>query len=214
MDDNSHKPCGWGHHKRRKKNARGRFDRQKNDECRRQQANKENISVLPLPKSTDISPDSSLLLPKHWQKLSDTQYCKVEVGLQWMVRASTHYAANHVSCWDQCFAHWSLVKVTRVPATRQLAAILGTEILLLLSRMRDWKVFIVLSKSQTRKWSDWKQELTNLLQTSLCDFKIMMLPIYHISSQKWAQLWKTDSHSLSLSSMHWMSLTLEEWADD
>ena len=78
--ENSHKPCGWGHHKRRKKNARGRFDRRKNDERRRQQANKENISVLPPPKSTDIIPDSSLLLPKHWQKLSNTQYCKLEEG--------------------------------------------------------------------------------------------------------------------------------------
>ena len=151
MDDNYHKPCGRGHHIRRK-NARGRFDRQKNDERRQQQANKENISVLPPPKPTDIIPDSSLLVPKHWQKLSDTQYCKVEVGLQWIVRASTHYATNHVSRWDQRFAHWSLIKVTRVPATRQLAAILGTEILLLLS----WKVFIMLSKSQTRRWSDWK----------------------------------------------------------
>ena len=79
--ENSNKPCARGHHKRRKKNARSRFDRRKNDERHRQQANKENISVLPHPKSTaDIIPDSSLLLPKHWQKLSDTQYCKVEEG--------------------------------------------------------------------------------------------------------------------------------------
>lgn len=56
------------------------------------------------------------------------------------------------------------------------------------------KIFIVLSKSQTRRWNDYKQKLTNLLQNSLRVFKIMMLPIYHISSQKWAQLWKTDSH--------------------
>ena len=81
MDDNSNKPCGRGHHKRRKKNARGQFDRWKNDERCRQQANKKNISILPLLKSTaDIIPDNSLLLPKHWQKLSDTQYCKVEEG--------------------------------------------------------------------------------------------------------------------------------------
>ena len=81
MENNSNKPCARGHHKRRKKNARSRFDRRKNDERRRQQANKENISVLPPPKSTTgIIPDSILLLPKHWQKLSDTQYCKVEEG--------------------------------------------------------------------------------------------------------------------------------------
>lgn len=36
--------------------------------------------MLPLPKSTDIIPDNSLLLPPRWQKLSDTQYCKVEEG--------------------------------------------------------------------------------------------------------------------------------------
>ena len=40
--------------------------------------NKENDSVLQPLKSTDINPDSSLLLPPHWQKLSNTQYCKVE----------------------------------------------------------------------------------------------------------------------------------------
>ena len=74
MDDISHKPCGRGDHKRKKRNARGRFDRRKNDERRQRQANK-NISVLPPPKSTDIIPDSSLLLPKYWQKLSDIQYC-------------------------------------------------------------------------------------------------------------------------------------------
>ena len=79
--ENSNKPCARGHHKRRKKNARSRFDRRKNDERHRQQANKENSSILPHPKSTaDIIPDISLLLPKHWQKLSDTQYCKVEEG--------------------------------------------------------------------------------------------------------------------------------------
>ena len=80
MDDNSNKPCGRGHHKRRKKNAKERFDRRKNDERRQQQANKEKISVLPPLKSTNIIPDSSLLLPKHWQTLSDIQYCKVEEG--------------------------------------------------------------------------------------------------------------------------------------
>ena len=80
MDDNSNKPRGRGHHKRRKKNARARFDRRKNDERHRQQANKENISVLQPSKSMDIIPDSCLLLPRHWQKLSETQYCKVEEG--------------------------------------------------------------------------------------------------------------------------------------
>ena len=77
MDDHSNNPCGRGHHKRRKKNARARFDRRKNDERRRQQANKENTQPS---KSTDVIPDSSLLLPRHWQKLSETQYCKVEEG--------------------------------------------------------------------------------------------------------------------------------------
>lgn len=77
--ENSHKPCGWGHHKRRKKNARGRFDRRKNDERRRQQANKENISVLPPPKSTDIIPDSSLLLPK----AQPYPVLQIGRGLQW-----------------------------------------------------------------------------------------------------------------------------------
>ena len=77
MDNSSNKPCGRGHHKKRKKNARARFDRQKNDEHRPQQSNKENITVL---QPSDIVPDSSLLLPRHWQKLSETQYCKVKEG--------------------------------------------------------------------------------------------------------------------------------------
>ena len=38
--------CGRGYHKRRKKGARRAFFRQKNDECRRQQANKENHGVI------------------------------------------------------------------------------------------------------------------------------------------------------------------------
>ena len=93
MDDNSSKPCGRGHHK---KSARARFDRRKNDERQRQQANK-NISVLQQSKSADIIPDSSLVLPRHWQRLSETQYCKVEEGSSGLgeVTASVIIDADH-----------------------------------------------------------------------------------------------------------------------
>ena len=47
-------PTGRGHHKRRKKGARSRFERRKNDERHRQQAGKENSPPL-VANSTKIS---------------------------------------------------------------------------------------------------------------------------------------------------------------
>ena len=73
-----HNPCGRGHHKRRKKGARSRFDRRKNDERRNQHTNKENLAT-----SITTQGDSTLGLPVHWQKVASTeniQYCKVESG--------------------------------------------------------------------------------------------------------------------------------------
>ena len=78
MDATSNKPCGRGHHKRRKKNFRARFARRKNDQHLRQQVNKEN--VIRVRAQSFITPDNCLSLPCHWQKLSDTQFCKVEEG--------------------------------------------------------------------------------------------------------------------------------------
>ena len=100
MEDNSNKPCGRGHHKRRKKNARARFDRRKNDERRRQQANKENIYVPPPLKSTDIIPDNSMLLPPRWQKLSDTQYCKVEEGSSGLGEVTASIILDSDGTWN------------------------------------------------------------------------------------------------------------------
>ena len=100
MEDNSNKPCGRGHHKRRKKNARARFDRRKNDERRRQQANKENICVPPPLKSTNIIPDNSMLLPPRWQKLSDTQYCKVEEGSSGLGEVTASVILDSDGTWN------------------------------------------------------------------------------------------------------------------
>ena len=102
MDDNSNKLCGREHHKGRKKNASGRFDRRKNDARCRQGANKENVSVLPPPKSTDIISDSSLLLPKHWQKLSDTQFCKVEEGSNGLGEVTASVNLDSDRTWNAC----------------------------------------------------------------------------------------------------------------
>ena len=82
--DNSSKPCGRRHHRRKT-----------DDE--QQWANKENISVLQQLKSTDIIPDSSLALPRHRQRFSETQYCKVEEGSSGLgeVTASVIIDADH-----------------------------------------------------------------------------------------------------------------------
>ena len=97
MDNNSNKPCGRGHHKRRKKNARARFDRRKNDERRRQQSNKENITVL---QPSDIVPNSNLLLPRHWQKLSETQYCKVKEGSRGLGEVTASIILDSDCTWN------------------------------------------------------------------------------------------------------------------
>ena len=101
MEDKSNKPCGRGHHKKRKKNARARFDRtwRKNDERHRQQSNKENVEVTP-PDSTDALPDHTLLLPKHWQKLSNTQYCKVVEGPSGLGEVTVSVVQDPDSNWN------------------------------------------------------------------------------------------------------------------
>ena len=65
MDKVHNQPSGRGHHKKKKKGAKLRFDRRKNDECHHHEANKENF------------------FPEHRQDLSDadsTQYSKLEKG--------------------------------------------------------------------------------------------------------------------------------------
>ena len=111
MDDNSSDPCGRGHHKRRKKNARARFVRRKNDERRRQLANKENISVVPPSNSTDLIPDSSLVLPQYWQKLSETQYCKVEEGSSGLGEVTAALIIDPDGTWN------AYIGGRKVPAT-------------------------------------------------------------------------------------------------
>ena len=71
------KPCGRGHHKRRKKGSRSHFDRRKNDERHRQEANKENTGT-----SEHVVATSSLnlTLPKQWQVVGNSHYCKMEIG--------------------------------------------------------------------------------------------------------------------------------------
>ncbi len=60
--------CGRGYHKKRKKGARSRFDRHKNDERRHQQENKENSGTLT--SQPTKSDDNSLSLPQLWQKVT------------------------------------------------------------------------------------------------------------------------------------------------
>ena len=64
MDDSCNQPCGRGHHKKKKKGLRSRFDRRKNDERRRQQANKENAGTVEHPVCTNPVPLSTQTLEK------------------------------------------------------------------------------------------------------------------------------------------------------
>ena len=86
--------CGSGHHKRCKKNARARFDRCTNDERIRQQANNENIGVLQQPRCTD-----GPTLPRLWQKVGESQYCKVEIGHNGSCQISSSVRLDKDSNW-------------------------------------------------------------------------------------------------------------------
>ena len=84
MEDVTNKPAGRAKRKKRKKSARQKFYRLKNDERRRQQTSKDDAN----PSTGDDRNDQSLaltadtsMLPKHWQKLGNGKYCKVEEGV-------------------------------------------------------------------------------------------------------------------------------------
>ena len=63
--------------KEEKKGSRLHFDRRKNDERHRQEANKENTGT-----SEHVVATSSLnlTLPKQWQVVGNSHYCKMEIG--------------------------------------------------------------------------------------------------------------------------------------
>lgn len=74
MDNDHKKTCGQCRRKR-KRGARLRFYRRKNDERLHQQGNKENT----------LQPVS---LPQHWQKVSDSQHCKIESDCNGLCRVT------------------------------------------------------------------------------------------------------------------------------
>lgn len=99
MDDSCNQPCGRGHHKKKKKGLRSRFDRRKNDERRRQQANKENAGTVEHPVCTNPVPS----LPKHWKKVStstSTQYCKLENTLDGICQVTASVVFSSERSWS------------------------------------------------------------------------------------------------------------------
>ena len=139
-------PSGRGHHKRRKKGARSRFDRRKNDERCQQQDRKENSLTLagnstrisignplqPLNLETNcerhhpncafenLKPDLlSIPLPDQWKAVSDpnsVEYCQLKGNLNGV----HHVAASVVVCAD---LSWSVyLRGVKVPIACKVLA--------------------------------------------------------------------------------------------
>ena len=98
---------GQGHHIRRKKKARRHFDRQKNErslqQSKREHPDSSRVETTQDKKNREHPESSSeMALPKHWQKLSSNQYCKVQEGTGGLgeVKASL----TLITCpWDMVF---------------------------------------------------------------------------------------------------------------
>ena len=83
MEDIFDNMVGRGKHTKRKKSARQNFNRRKDDQRHRQQARKGNGNPSLIDDSSELSlalETNTSMLPKHWQKLGDGKFCKVEEG--------------------------------------------------------------------------------------------------------------------------------------
>ena len=120
---------GRGHHKRRKKGARRAFFRYKNDERRRQQANKENTptnspqeavtsSITSTVTLTDVQESmASVSLPEHWQAFpgdGGVQWSRMEIGCDGLLQPTMSVLLTHDLSWS---VH---INGKKVPATCKL----------------------------------------------------------------------------------------------